>query len=82
MTALTARLETCFATVFPNVPSAILRVGTRETIEAWDSMAFVVLVMLIEEEFDINVRVEDIAELTSFSSIMTYLQRELAVCDG
>ena len=84
MTDVAARLESCFASVFPNVPAQILRLGTSENIKAWDSMAFIMLIMLVEEEFDVNVKVEHIAELTSFSSIMTYLQRELGrvPCNG
>jgi acyl carrier protein len=70
--------------VFPSVPAHTTRVENRETIEAWDSLAFITLIILIEEEFGINVKVENMAELTSFSSFMRYLQRELggASCDG
>jgi hypothetical protein len=84
ITDVAARLETCFASVFPSVPARTLRVENRETIEAWDSLAFISLIILIEEEFGVNVKVENIAELTSFSSIMRYLQRELgrSPCDG
>lgn len=84
MIDVVARLETCFASVFPSVPAQTLRVENRETIDAWDSMAFITLIMLIEEEFSVNVKVDNIAELTSFSSIVRYLHRELgrASCDG
>ena len=84
MTDVSTRLETCFASVFPSLPAATMHAGNKDTIEGWDSLAFIALIILIEEEFGINVKVENIAELTSFKSIVGYLQRELGrvSCDG
>ena len=72
------RLENLFKTVFPDLPLEKIRQASQESVEAWDSVAAITLVNLIEEEFAIQMDFEDIGDLTSFSSIAEYLKGKLS----
>jgi acyl carrier protein len=69
-----SRLMRCFSTVFPELPSGTLtNTNTANTAE-WDSLASVTLFALVEEEFGIELDVNALGELSSFDSILDYLQ--------
>jgi len=69
------RLARCFAAVFPSLPvDSIARAGVSNT-EGWDSVASVTLIATIEEEFGIELDIQDLAELISFEKILDYLQQ-------
>jgi acyl carrier protein len=72
-----ARLITCFQTVFPNLPAGEIPAANQTTVAAWDSVASITLVNVIEEEFGIEMDLEQIADLDSFRGIQDYLGREL-----
>ena len=44
------------------------------TVEGWDSLASVTLITVIEEEFGVEVRPEELASFVSFRHVMDYLQ--------
>lgn len=46
-----------------------------ETIEQWDSLRHVNLIMAIEQEFGIRIDVEDAVEMTSFPAVCKTLAR-------
>ena len=70
-----ARLAKCFSLVFPSLgPDEVIR-ATPSVVENWDSVASVTLLMLIEEEFGINIDMEILDEFVSFERILGYLQR-------
>jgi acyl carrier protein len=68
------RLETIFATVFPDLLANQIKSASQESVESWDSVAAITLMNLIEEEFEIEMDFDDVAELTSFSKIHDYLK--------
>jgi acyl carrier protein len=72
------RLETIFATVFPDVPPQRIKSASQDSVDTWDSVAAITLMNLIEEEFDIEMDFDDVAELTSFSKIHDYLKGRLS----
>ncbi len=72
------RLETIFATVFPDLPATKIRSASQDSVETWDSVAAITLINLIEEEFEIEMDFDDVAELTSFSKIHEYLKGRLS----
>lgn len=49
--------------------------SSSDTIDKWDSMAQVNLMMAIEQEFDLELEVEDFMALKSVASIVAYIQR-------
>lgn len=69
------RLVRCFSAVFPSLSTdSIIRASASNT-EAWDSVASVTLFAAIEEEFGIEMEIQDLAELISFEKILDYLQQ-------
>jgi acyl carrier protein len=69
------RLQRCFAAVFPELPADRLAHASPQTVAAWDSVASVTLFAIIEEEFALEIDVQDMKDLLSFDSILQYLQR-------
>ena len=63
-----ARLLRCFSAVFPKLSEPnILASNIVSTIE-WDSLATVNLFAVVEEEFGIEIQIEEIENLVSFES--------------
>ena len=73
MTEPSARLAACFAAVFPDLPSNEIPTATPMTVAAWDSIANVTLLAVVEEEFGITVDPDDLERLTSFEALHEYL---------
>jgi acyl carrier protein len=68
-----ARLVKCFAAVFPDLPAGEIGAATPERVAAWDSIANVTLLAVVEEEFGIAIDPEDLERLTSFEALLDYL---------
>jgi acyl carrier protein len=68
-----ARLITCFAAVFPDLPASDIPSATPESVAAWDSVANVTLLAVVEEEFGVTIDVDDLEHLTSFDALLDYL---------
>ena len=69
------RLQRCFPAVFPELPADRVTHASPQTVAAWDSVASVTLFAIIEEEFALEIDVQDMKDLLSFDSILQYLQR-------
>jgi acyl carrier protein len=67
------RLMTCFRTVFGDLPDAEILTASTTTLAAWDSVASITLVNVIEEEFQIQFDYDAIPELTSFDAVAQYV---------
>ncbi len=79
MDEITTRLITCFQNVFPNMPEDEIPAASQATVAAWDSVAAITLVNVIEEEFGIQVDFDLLPELDTFARIRDYLSREMQV---
>ena len=77
MDQITTRLVTCFRTVFPNLPAAEIGAACQSTVAAWDSIAAITLVNVIEEEFGVQLDLDLVPELDSFGRVQEYLQKEM-----
>jgi acyl carrier protein len=73
------RLVRCFATVFPELSDEAVYAASQATLPAWDSVAAITLVNVIEEEFGIQMDFEDLENLTSFERVWVYLQQTHAL---
>lgn len=73
MTDVEPRLIKCFAAVFPGLPAQQIPLASMDTVEAWDSVATVTLVTVLEEEFGIQIELEALERFVSFHSIRNYL---------
>ena len=69
------RLQRCFTAVFPELPADRMMHASPQTVAVWDSVASVTLFAIIEEEFALEIDVQDMKDLLSFDSILQYLQR-------
>jgi acyl carrier protein len=70
------RLITCFQTVFPDLPEASIPTATQATVPAWDSIAAITLVNVIEEEFQFQMDFDLLGELDSFPRILKYVEQQ------
>lgn len=68
-------LRECFRTTFPAVPPASLETLAPERDPAWDSLATLTLVMLVEERFGVRIPTDEIPRLLSFDAMAGYLER-------
>ena len=74
-----ARLTRCFQAIFPDLrPDDVVR-ASPTTVPAWDSVASVTLLSLIEEEFGLAIELDDLNQFTSFESLQRYLQSRARV---
>jgi acyl carrier protein len=68
------RLQKCFAAVFPNLSDDEILRASSASIAAWDSLATVTLVSVIEEEFGITIAPEEYEEMISFDLVSQCLE--------
>jgi len=73
------RLAACFRVVFPDLPEAEIPSASQETVAAWDSVAAITLLNVVEEEFGVELDLDELAELNSFPKVSNYLQERLQV---
>jgi acyl carrier protein len=78
MDNLKERLSNCFQTVFPDLSEADVPGASHESLTAWDSVASLTLVNVIEEEFGIEMDFDVLGDLTTFDLVYQYLQKETA----
>jgi acyl carrier protein len=76
MTELDGRLTRCFASVFPALSPDQIHAASAETVPAWDSLAAVTLIAVLEEEFNTQIDLMEMPELASYQAIRDYLQRQ------
>ena len=77
------RLTNCFATVFPDLTEEEIHRASQVSVASWDSVASITLVNVIEEEFEIQIDLEAVADLVSFDLVLDYLtQQNVASAQG
>ena len=67
------RLIKCFQTVFPEMPENEIPKATQTSVAAWDSIAAITLLNVIEDEFQITMDLELAGDLDSFQKIHHHL---------
>ncbi len=73
------RLARCFGALFPDLELPEIRRASIDSVAGWDSVATVTLINLVEEEFGVQVGLEDVAELMSFEEFRAYLEERVQV---
>jgi len=76
MNSLEENLKDILATVFEIGKEEITPKSNVETIESWDSVNHMHLVVALEEEFEIEFSDDEAVELISFELILSYLQEK------
>ena len=77
MSDITSRLAKCFTLQFPGMAPEQAPAATTDTLAVWDSVAMAGLMVMIEEEFEIEVDFEELEEIGSFAGIERYVQEKL-----
>jgi acyl carrier protein len=77
MPELDDRLTRCFASVFPALEVHQIHTASVESVAAWDSLAAVTLIAVLEQEFDTQIDLMEMPELTSYHAVRDYLQRQI-----
>ena len=70
---LTPRLTSCFEAVFPDLTEAEIATASMASVGAWDSLATVTLISIVEEEFHVSITTDDLAQFISFDLIADLL---------
>lgn len=71
------KIKDILATVLEIDSSIINEDSSPDTIEAWDSLKHINLILAFENEFDIEFEDEDIVNMLSLSSIITTIKNKL-----
>jgi len=71
------RLSNCFEVVFPALPHERIPGASTASVAEWDSVAAITLMNVLEEEFGLEMDLDDLADLDSFDKILAYLQKRL-----
>ena len=69
------KLVECFQIVFPDLKEKDIPGASQETVAEWDSVAAITLVNVIEEQFEIEMDLDQVAELDSFEKVRAYLEQ-------
>jgi acyl carrier protein len=73
MPEIDQRLTRCFASVFPSLTAEQIPTASVESIPAWDSLAAVTLIAVLEQEFDVQIDLADFPKLTSYTLIYNHI---------
>ena len=69
------RLLRCFRSVFPGATQDEIRTAKLESIAGWDSLRGVTLLAVLDEEFDLQLDLSELADLGSFEGISEYIAK-------
>lgn len=78
MDDLRRRLTACFLTVFPELTEPEVPLAAITSVGNWDSLGTITLVTVIQEEFALQVPLEELTRFVSFELILDYLAEQLA----
>ena len=71
---LQSKLESLFQTLFPEEKLDFSKNLDSATIQVWDSIKYVTIVLAVEEEFEIKLTQDEILEFSSFDKIFQILR--------
>ncbi len=77
MDEIRPKLIECFQTVFPTLSVAEIPNVSQSSWALWDSVAAITLVNVVEEEFGIEMDLEQVGDLDSFARIHEYLEKAM-----
>ena len=74
METIDARIKDVMSAVFEVDVESINEDSTQETIENWESIKTLDLVVSLEEEFDVVIPIEEVGNMTSFKYIKNMIE--------
>ncbi|HTT22818.1 MAG TPA: acyl carrier protein [Candidatus Sulfotelmatobacter sp.] len=75
MDEMERRLAACFSAVLPELAAEEISLASARSVESWDSVATISLIAVVEEEFGINVEIDEPAQFDSFQGVLNYLRK-------
>jgi len=72
-------LMRCFSAVFPSLSPDQIVAASASTVAGWDSVASVTLFATIEEEFGVEIDIQDMKNLLSFERMLVYLEQKASI---
>jgi len=66
-------LVRCFEAVFPDLDVERINEATPRTVAAWDSIAHTTLLTVVEEQFAVEVPIDQVEHLVSFDAFVRWL---------
>lgn len=79
MTSILPRLQRLLADLFARAEADITPMTSAETLAEWDSLKHLQLMLMLEEEFHVQISPETMEQLTSVERIATWLEEQGAV---
>jgi acyl carrier protein len=73
MSEVQERLMRCFSAIFPALTPEEILTASPETTGAWDSLASVTLIGVIEEEFGVSIDLLEFGDISSFQGLLERL---------
>ena len=64
----------CFSVVFPDLEDQEISTFNVASVGAWDPLAGINLYSLVEEEFGIEISMDDLVNLVSFEMILDFVE--------
>jgi acyl carrier protein len=80
-TTVREKLTSCFRVVFPKLSITQIPDASVSNVSAWDSVAALTLMHVIQEEFSLEIDPEKLHELDSFAALTSYLLAESQLQD-
>lgn len=78
MSDIRQRLINCFQAVFPDLSAEEIPRASTASVAAWDSLASVTLVAVVEEEFGVAVAPEEYESMVSFELVRETVEAKTA----
>jgi len=69
------RLSKCFRTVFPELDKGLVERADMTNVSRWDSVNQIMLMTVVDEEFNIELDLDDLDQLTSYRGILDYVSK-------
>lgn len=78
MDNIEARIKEVMSSVFDVDVDTLNEESSQDTVEQWDSMKHLDLVVALEEEFGITIPIEEVGNLVNFKYIKLIVEEQMA----
>jgi len=73
-------VEQIIGNVFNIEPENLNDSSSRDTVEEWDSMGHLIIILELEKQFNVSIAIADVMEMVSVGKIKAVLQGYRAGC--
>jgi acyl carrier protein len=69
------RLRRCFTSTFPGASASEIETARIDDMQGWDSLRGVTLLAVLEEQFALQIDMEDLLALGTYDAVREYLEQ-------